>query len=70
MFVTNGSRQCRWSQSVMASDVRQSNVSGRRGSRWERHLLDDDTKVYPIKVVHKLSLSVFYYVKRERVSFR
>ena len=35
------------------------------GSRGERHLVDDDTKVYPIKMVHKPSLIVFYYVKRE-----
>ena len=65
-----GGRQWRWSQSGwralvrMASDVRRSNLGGRRGSRGERHLLDDDTKVYPIKLVNKLSLIVFYYVKR------
>jgi hypothetical protein len=70
MFVTNGGRQWRWSQSGMASNIWRSNMCGRRCSREERHLLDDDTKVYPIKVVHKPSLGVFYYLKRERVSFR
>ena len=34
------------------------------------HLCDDDTKVYPIEQVYKLSLFVFYYVNREWVPYK
>jgi hypothetical protein len=34
------------------------------------HLCDDDTKVYSIELVYKLSLFVFYYVNRKGRLFK
>jgi hypothetical protein len=54
----------------MVSDLAAGQSVGWRGSRGERHLFDDDTKVYPIKLVHKLSLIGLYHVKREGALFK
>lgn len=54
----------------MVSNLEAGQSVGWRGSRGKRHLLDDDTKVYPIKLVHKLSLTGLYHVKRVGALFK
>jgi hypothetical protein len=56
----------KWRQAMMVAEQCRmaKQVAAGNGSCVERHLVDDDTKVYPTEVVYKPSLFVFYYLKR------